>query len=80
MESSASQTTDLRTFLKILDDRWPGEILRVDTEGKTFDLADCDAAGFLFNLKTAGKRPDSAVARIRLEDFVSAAELGKISG
>ncbi len=42
---------DLRTFLKILDDRWPGEVLRVDTRGKTFDLAECDAAAFLAKLK-----------------------------
>jgi 3-polyprenyl-4-hydroxybenzoate decarboxylase len=27
-----------------------------------------------------GKPPDSAVARIRLEDFVGAAELGKLAG
>ena len=57
MESSASRTKDLRTFLKILDERWAGEILRVDTEGKAFDLADCDGAGFLFRLKSGGKRP-----------------------
>jgi hypothetical protein len=27
-----------------------------------------------------GKPPDDALARIRMEDFVGAAELGKISG
>lgn len=80
MESRSSQIKDLRTFLKILDDRWPGEVLRVDTEGKAFDPADCNATGFLFKLKSGGKRPDSSLARIRLEDFVSAAELGKIAG
>ena len=51
------QAKDLRTFLKILDDRWPGEVLRVDTQGKTFDLAECDAAAFLAKLKASGKRP-----------------------
>ena len=35
---------DLRYFLQILDERWPGEVLRVDTAGKEFDLAECDAA------------------------------------
>lgn len=57
MTLSNSQTKDLRTFIKLLDDRWPGEVLRVNTEGKEFDLAACDAAGFLFKLKTSGKRP-----------------------
>jgi hypothetical protein len=52
-----SQPKDLRTFLKIFDDRWPGEVLRVDTQGKTFDLAQCDAAAFLAKLKAGGKRP-----------------------
>ena len=52
-----SHSKDLRTFLKILDDRWPGEVLRVDTRGKTFDLAECDAAAFLAKLKAGGKRP-----------------------
>ena len=52
-----SHSKDLRTFLKILDDRWPGEVLRVDTRGKTFDLAGCDAAAFLAKLKAGGKRP-----------------------
>lgn len=51
------QAKDLRTFLKLLDDRWPGEVLRVDTRGKTFDLAECDAAAFLAKLKAGGKRP-----------------------
>ena len=27
---------DLRYFLQILDERWPGEVLRVDTAGKEF--------------------------------------------
>ena len=48
---------DLRTFLKLLDDRFPGEVLRVDTRGKAFDLAECDAAAFLAKLKAGGKRP-----------------------
>jgi hypothetical protein len=48
---------DLRTFLGILDDRWPGEVLRVDTSGKPFDIAACDAAAFLAKLKSSGKRP-----------------------
>ena len=52
-----SQPKDLRMFLKILDDRWPGEVLRVDTRGKAFDLAGCDAAAFLAKLKASGKRP-----------------------
>ena len=52
-----SHSKDLRTFLKILDDRWPGEVLRVDTRGKTFNLAGCDAAAFLAKLKVGGKRP-----------------------
>ena len=52
-----SPPKDLRTFLKILDDRWAGEVLRVDTRGKTFDLAGCDAAAFLAKLKAGGKRP-----------------------
>ena len=52
-----SQAKDLRSFLRILDGQWPGEVLRVDTEGKEFDLAACDAAGFLFKLKASGKRP-----------------------
>ena len=52
-----SHSKDLRTFLKILDDRWPGEVLRVDTRDKTFDLAGCDAAAFLAKLKAGGKRP-----------------------
>ncbi len=52
-----SQAKDLRTFLKILDERWPGEVLRVDTQGKTFNLAECDAAAFLAKLKASGKRP-----------------------
>ncbi len=57
MESRQAQTKDLRSFLKILDERWPGEVLRVDTQGKAFDLADCDAAAFLAKLKASGKRP-----------------------
>ena len=52
-----SHARDLRTFLGILDDRWPGEVLRVDTRGKAFDLAGCDAAAFLAKLKASGKRP-----------------------
>ena len=52
-----AHSKDLRTFLKILDDRRPGEVLRVDTRSKTFDLAECDAAAFLAKLKAGGKRP-----------------------
>jgi len=51
------QAKDLRTFLTILDARWPGEVLRVNTAGKKFDLAECDAAAFLAKLKASGKRP-----------------------
>jgi len=47
----SSQPKDLRTFIKILDDRRPGEVLRVDTRGKTFDLPSADAAAFLANSK-----------------------------
>ncbi len=54
-----SQPKDLRTFLKILEERWPGELLRIDTEGKHFNLAECDAAAFLAKLKAGGKRPAS---------------------
>lgn len=52
-----SQPKDLRSFLKILDERWPGEVLRVDTRGKAFDIAACDAAAFPAKLKSSGKRP-----------------------
>jgi 2,5-furandicarboxylate decarboxylase 1 len=54
-----SQPKDLRTFLQILEDRWPGEVLRVNTEGKEFNLVECDAAAFLAKLKAGGKRPAS---------------------
>src|ERR1044072_1737012 len=58
MESEMqSHAKDLRSFLKILDERWPGEGLRVDTRGKGFDIAACDAAAFLAKLKSSGKRP-----------------------
>jgi UbiD family decarboxylase len=53
----APQGKDLRTFLAILDERFPGEVLRVDTQGKEFDIAECDAAAFLAKLKAGGKRP-----------------------
>lgn len=32
------QPKDLRYFLAILDEKWPGEVLRVDTAGKEFSL------------------------------------------
>jgi 2,5-furandicarboxylate decarboxylase 1 len=50
---------DLRTFLELLDEKWPGEVLRINTEGKRFDLVECDAAAFLAKLKAGGKRPAS---------------------
>src|SRR5690348_7004476 len=52
-----SHAKDLRSFLEILDKRWPGEVLRVDTHGKAFDIAACDAAAFLAKLQSSGKRP-----------------------
>ena len=52
-----SHPKDLRSFLKNLDERCPGEVLRVDTRGKAFDIAGCDAAAFLAKLKSNGKRP-----------------------
>ena len=52
-----SHPKDLRYFLQTLEDKWPGELLRVDTTGKEFDLAGCDAAAFLAKLKASGKRP-----------------------
>ena len=54
-----SQPKDLRTFLEILEERWPGELLRINTEGKEFNLVECDAAAFLAKLKASGKRPAS---------------------
>ena len=33
-----SQPKDLRHFLEVLEEKWPGEVLRVNTGGKTFDL------------------------------------------
>ena len=48
---------DLRYFFQILDEKWPGEVLRVDTAGKPFDIADCDAAAFLAKLRESGKKP-----------------------
>jgi 2,5-furandicarboxylate decarboxylase 1 len=54
-----SQPKDLRTFLQILEDKWPGEVLRINTEGKEFNLVECDAAAFLAKLKAGGKRPAS---------------------
>jgi UbiD family decarboxylase len=51
------ESKDLRTFLQILEKRSPGEVLRVDTEGKPFNLVECDAAAFLAKLKAGGKRP-----------------------
>ncbi len=54
-----SGSKDLRSFLRALDQKWPGELLRVDTTGKSFDLAECDAAAFLAKLKASGKRPAS---------------------
>jgi len=54
-----SEPKDLRTFLQILEDKWPGEVLRINTEGKEFNLVECDAAAFLAKLKASGKRPAS---------------------
>jgi UbiD family decarboxylase len=54
-----SQSKDLRTFLQILEERWPGELLRINTEGKEFNLVECDAAAVLAKLKASGKRPAS---------------------
>ena len=54
-----SQPKDLRTFLEILEQGWPGELLRINTEGKAFNLVECDAAAFLAKLKAGGKRPAS---------------------
>jgi len=54
-----SQPKDLRTFLEILEERWPGELLRINTEGKEFNLVECDAAALLAKLKAGGKRPAS---------------------
>ncbi|MGE5307137.1 MAG: UbiD family decarboxylase domain-containing protein [Alphaproteobacteria bacterium] len=54
-----SEPKDLRTFLQILEDKWPGEVLRVNTEAKEFNLVECDAAAFLAKLKASGKRPAS---------------------
>ena len=48
-----TQPKDLRYFLGLLDRKYPGELLRVDTEGKDFDLSDCDAAAFLAKLKAS---------------------------
>jgi 2,5-furandicarboxylate decarboxylase 1 len=53
----ASQPKDLRTFLQILEDQWPGEVLRVNTERKEFNLVECDAAAFLSRLREHGKKP-----------------------
>jgi UbiD family decarboxylase len=55
--SMKAESKDLRYFLEALEEKWPGEVLRINTEGKTFDLADCDAAAFLAKLKASGKRP-----------------------
>jgi 2,5-furandicarboxylate decarboxylase 1 len=52
-----SQPKDLRTFLQILEERWPGEALRINTGGKPFDLVECHAAAVLAKLKAGGKRP-----------------------
>ena len=53
------QAKDLRYFLRILDEKWPGEVLRINTEGKDFNLIECDAAAFLAKLQASGKRPAS---------------------
>jgi 2,5-furandicarboxylate decarboxylase 1 len=53
------QPKDLRYFLRVLEERWPGEVLRINTEGKRFNLVECDAAAFLAKLKASGKRPAS---------------------
>lgn len=52
-----SRPKDLRYFLEILESQYPGEVLRVSTEGRSFGLADCDAAAFLAKLRERGKRP-----------------------
>ena len=54
-----AQPKDLRYFLQILDEKCPGEVLRINTEGKEFSLAECDAAAVLAKLKASGKRPAS---------------------
>jgi UbiD family decarboxylase len=51
------QPKDLRYFFRILDEKYPGEVLRVDTRNKEFSLVECDAAAFLAKLKASGKRP-----------------------
>ena len=53
----STRPKDLGYFLQILDEKWPGEVLRVDTAGKPFDIADCDAAAFLAKLRASGKKP-----------------------
>jgi len=49
-DSSSFQSKDLRFFLKIPSNRWPGTIPRVNIEPKAFDLADCGAVGCLFKV------------------------------
>ena len=51
------QPKDLRYYLGFLEEQCPGEVLRINTEGKPFDLCDGDAAAFLAKLKASGKRP-----------------------
>lgn len=51
------QPKDLRSFIRILDEKWPGEVLRINTHGREFNLVECDAAAFLAKLKASGKRP-----------------------
>ena len=52
-----SQPKDLRYFLQVLEKKWPGEVLRVNTGGKTFNLVECDAAAILYKLRERGKKP-----------------------
>ncbi len=48
---------DLRMFLEALETEYPGEILRVNTRGHSFNLAACDAGAFLAKLRALGKKP-----------------------
>ena len=52
-----TQPKDLRYFLRVLEERDPGELLRINTEGRDFSLTDCDVAAFLAKLRERGKRP-----------------------
>ena len=72
MQCSAPK--DLRTFLKILDDRRPGEgVARRYPGPKRFDLAECDAAAFLAQASRSRRQADrllfSAASRHSAENF-----------